>query len=290
MTANRQSRRIVLHIGAQKTGSTSLHRFLARNAEALAQHLEVRVPSKGSLTRALGSCAMHFSLRPKQHADVLTTLLQQTRAELELCEKPCLISHENIAGAMMGRSSVRELYANLPRVIAMFEEHLAPFRPEYVLYTREMAEWKRSVHNQAVKSNGYTGTLETFLTQTENSRDWASVTADLEAIVGADRVRVFAVEDEADPNRPGGQLLRFAGLSDAQIDALQPLTDRSNQSLNPGALEFVRKLNRMALSPPDRKKVLRLVTTNPSLFAQSDVSAQSIKTPHEGQRELRSHG
>ncbi|SMP29359.1 hypothetical protein [Shimia sagamensis] len=268
------SRRVIVHIGAQKTGSTSLHRFLSRNLDALAARLDIRVPSKGSLTRELGRTCTLFSMRPAKHETDLVALLQQVRAELEGDDRVCIISHENICGAMMGRSDVREAFPRLSEILRLFEEHLAPFEPDYVLYTRNMQSWKRSVHNQAVKSDSYAGTLEDFLQETARSRDWDAVQSEMEDLVGPKRVRVFALEDETTLDRPGRQLLQFAGLSDAEIDTLEPLAGRSNQSLNPGALEFMRQLNQLALAQPARKQVAELIKNNQTLFADGPMPSQ----------------
>ncbi|CUH54300.1 hypothetical protein [Shimia marina] len=267
MTLSQTHRRVIVHIGAQKTGSTSLHRFLSRNRAALATRLDLRVPEKGSLTREVGRSCTLYSMRPDRHEGTLITLIKALKEDLSGNETVCIVSHENIAGAMMGRGSVRDLFPRIADIVRLFDEHLAPIVPEYVLYTREMAGWKRSVHNQAVKSDGYTGTLETFLKETADSRGWQDVAKTLEACIGTDRVRVFALEDETTPERPGRQLLKLAGLSDEDIDVLEPLASRSNQSLNPGALEFMRQLNMLAVAQPARKQVAELIKNNQSLFA-----------------------
>ncbi len=274
MTSTSSPRRVIVHIGAQKTGSTSMHHFLARNRAQLASRLEIRVPEKGSLTRELGRTCALYSMRPAKHEEDLIRLISQVRSELEADDRVCILSHENICGAMMGRADVREVFPRLSDIIGLFERHLAPFEPDYVLYTREMAGWKRSVHNQAVKSDGYAKSLDRFLQETENCRGWCSVRSEMEALVGEERVRVFALEDETAPDRPGRQLLKFAGLSDADIDALEPLAGRSNQSLNPGALEFMRQLNELSLAQPARKQVAELIKTNQTLFSDGPMPSQ----------------
>ncbi len=266
MTTSSPSRRVIVHIGAQKTGSTSLHKFLARNRDALASRFDIRVPERGTLTRELGKTCALYSLRPKKQEASLVSLLQELRRDLEGDDRVCIISHENIIGAMMGRGSERDVYPEVARIIAHFETHLAPFKPDYVLYTRKIAAWKVSVHNQAVKSDGYTGSFAAFEDETADSRDWVDVRRDMEATVGKDRVRVFALEDGSSPERPGRQLLRFAGLSDDEIDTLTPLEGLSNQSLNAGSLEFMRQLNKLGVNQPARKAMAELIKNNQSLF------------------------
>lgn len=250
----------------KKTGSTSLHRFLTRNRDALGARFDIRVPEKGTLTRALGRTCALYSLKPAAHEASLVDLLTKLRAELESDDRVCIISHENIVGAMMGRRGSRELYPRVGDILALFETHLAPFQPDYVLYTRERSSWLRSVYNQAVKSDGYAGTRSEFAAETAEARDWSAVADEMASVVGSDRVRVCALEDDTTDDRPGRQLLRFAGLTDAEIDTLEPLAGRSNQSLNEGSLEFMRQLNDLRLAQPARKKVAELVKHNQSLF------------------------
>ncbi|MDO6797981.1 hypothetical protein [Shimia thalassica] len=261
-----------MHIGAQKTGSTSLHHFLSRNQDALAARLDIRVPVKGSITRELGRTCALYSLKPETYADDLKDLICTVRDDLTSDDRVCIISHENICGAMMGRAGVTDLYPALPKIIALFEQNLAPYSPEYVFYTREMQSWKSSVYNQAVKSDSYAGTREEFLEQTRASKRWTELQHDLEARLGKDRVRFFALEDEQTPDRPGRQLLRFAGLTDADIDTLQPVAGRSNQSLNDGSLEFMRQLNALGLARPARRQVAELVKNNQTLFAAEETA------------------
>ncbi len=69
---------------------------------------------------------------------------------------------------------------------------------------------------------------------------------------------------------PGQQLLAYAGLSPDEIAGLDPLKWKPNESLNPGALEFMRQINRSGLGPQPRFKVMQLVTQHQALFASGD--------------------
>jgi len=267
------NRRVIVHIGAQKTGSTSLHRFLTLNQEALAGRVDIRVPIKGSLTRELGKTCAMYSLKPAAHEASLVELLGQVRAELEGDDRVCIISHENIIGAMMGRRDVRALYPRAGEIMGLIEAELAPFKPDYVLYTRERDGWLKSVYNQAVKSDSYAGTKAQFEAEVAEARDWSAVAQEIADVVGKDRLSVFALEDETTPERPGRQLLKLAGLTDDEINTLAPLAGRSNQSLNAGSLEFMRQLNGLGLAQPARKKVAALVKDNQSLFDRTDRKA-----------------
>jgi hypothetical protein len=262
------TRAVTLHIGVQKTASTALHHFLRRNADALAEQMVVRMPVQGTPAQRMGRAAVDLSLDPTPEREAhLVRQIEALRNEIEPGDLPVLVSHENLPGAMLGNPGVTTLYPMLERLLALYDRHLAPFAPRFALYTREIGAWKRSVHNQAVKTDGYAGTWEDFAAETTDCGDWTSLADRMRAAIGADRAAVFALEDEPDPARPGQQLLRFAGLTQAQITALSPLTWRSNQSLNPGALEFMRRVNAADLGPQPRRKVMQIVIDNPGLFA-----------------------
>ena len=261
-------RQVTLHIGVQKTASTALHHFLHRNAAALAPHILVRTPQQGTPVQQMGRAAVDFTLDPSADRRArLVGRIEAVRAEIEASDRPVLISHENLPGAMLGNPGVTTLYPMLEELLDLYERHLAPLAPRYALYTREMAAWKKSVYNQAVKTDGYAGSWEDFAEETADCGTWDSLADRLRTRLGAPRVAVFALEEEAETARPGQQLLRYAGLDDDTLAALAALTWRANQSLNPGSLEFMRQLNATGIGPGPRMKVMKLVMNNQALFA-----------------------
>lgn len=260
-------RRLIIHMGVQKTASTAFHHFVQKNRDALPARLEILTPEKKTATRALGRAAAEFSLDASKEAEFIATI-KEVRDVISAGEGTCVLSHENLPGAMPGRQGVTELYPNLPQILSLLDRHLAPFQPEYVFYTREMTAWKRSVYNQAVKSDACAWTLDEFIEETEHCGSWEEMRSVVTNQLGEERVRFFQLEDETEENRPGTQLLRMAGLSDDEIAALVPLQRRPNQSLNAGALEFMRLLNVAELPPRARKPVVDLVMRNQPLFVR----------------------
>ncbi len=260
-------RRLIVHLGVQKTGSTSLHHLLGRNRAALADRLTVLTPEKGSLTRELGRAAIRFSLAPDADAGAaLAATARRLRDQLADGTVPVLLSHENLPGAMLGNGGTVTLYPRLEEILTLLIEAFAPMRCDFVLYTRDMAAWKNSVYGQAVRTDHYSKTYAAFLAETAGCGTWDDLNRRLTAHLGADRVRLFRLEDETDPGRPGLQLLRHAGLPDDRIAALTPLSARRNPALNTGALEFLRLLNGLGLERPARRRVADLVAAQQSLF------------------------
>jgi len=266
--------RLVLHCGLQKTGTTSFHHFVQKNAGALPDGLRILTPEKGTVARTVGRRAVLWTSAPddKTRAEFIAAIVdlrQAIEAAVEAGAETVLVSHENLPGAMPGYWGETGLYPHLEEVIDLLDTHLAPFVPEYVVYVREMASWKRSVHNQAVKSDGYTGDWDQFLTETAAYPDWAGLRARLERALG-DRQRVFRLEDEADASRPGAQLLQHVGCPEDALGAMTFKPARLNQSLNAGALEFMRQINAQHLDRVARRKVAQLVRDNQALFKTVD--------------------
>jgi len=268
---------LTVHMGVQKTASTAFHHLLHRNADRLAGRLTLRTPAPNTPTRAAARAAIDYSLAPNAEArETLAGAIRRLRdALLASGEAPILVSHENLPGAMPGNGGEVRLYPAIGTIVALLAEHLAPFSPRFAFYTRDMGAWKRSVYNQAVKTDGYAATRETFEQETAECGTWDEMRARAEAAVGTGNVAFFRLEDEPDPMRPGQQLLRLAGLADNEIAALDPLTYRPNESLNAGSLEFMRQINRAGLANGPRHKVMQAVTRNQALFAPSLAGANS---------------
>ncbi|MTD99130.1 hypothetical protein GIY56_02380 [Paracoccus sp. YIM 132242] len=260
------ARRLIVHLGVQKTGSTSIQRHLRRNADALSGHLVVRTPEEGSPMRPLGRAAIGFSLNPSDDgAKALRLAFREVLDTLPANDIPALISHENLAGAMPGNGGETRLYPALPQIAALLLAEARDFAPDFVIYTRNQKSWRPSVWAQAVRTDGYQRSLLEFEAETADLPGWGDLIRRLGTEVGG-RLTRFKLEDEADPLRPGRQLLRHAGLDDARIDALEPLDGPTNGRLSEGATEFLRRLNGLALHPHARGRIADLVARNEHLF------------------------
>lgn len=258
---------VVIHLGLQKTGSTSFHHFLARNRAALADRVALRLPERASAMRKLGRAAQVYSLTPDDAAETaLLAALETLRTDLETETAPIkLVSHENLAGAMPGLDRSGGLYPQIEQIITLIDLVFDPVKPHYVIYTRDIPAWKESVWAQAVETDGYTAGLDDFLREMAGIMDWDGLIARLQADLG-DRLSVFRLEDETDPARPGQQMLQLLGLSDDDLAALVPNSKRRNASPPFAALEFLRQLNGLGLPPKPRGQVANLVLKRQDLF------------------------
>ena len=273
------SRPLILHVGVQKTGTTSLQRFLRRSSEALSDVLIVRTPEEGTPMRPLGRAAVAASLY--KDPDLRLALSDAFGVVLDtLPEGPqtVILSHENLAGAMPGNGGETRLYPALPDLLAPLVDQAVArgFAPQVAIYTRRMAAWLPSVWAQAVRTDGYRGTWEAFQAETAELPGWGDLIRRLTTALGTERVTRLRLEAEPDPERPGRQLLDLAGIDPARLDALPPLDGRGMEQLSANATEFLRRLNGLALNPHARDRVADLVSRSQPLFTAPSPSEGTL--------------
>ena len=117
-----QTRRLIVHMGVQKTGSTSLHHFLQVNRERLAPALTVLTPKRGTPTRDMGRAAALYSVHLDEvHETRLSEAITTVKDQIDTFPGTCLISHENLPGAMIGRAGTVTLYPHLDAILARRE-------------------------------------------------------------------------------------------------------------------------------------------------------------------------
>lgn len=262
-------RRLVLHLGVQKTGTTSLQRFLKLHADALSDLLVIRTPEEGTPMRPLGRAAIAASLGDSSDLrKALKVAFEDVLDSLPDGPQTVLISHENLAGAMPGNGGETRLYPALPQMMQQLDNvaRARGFDAHFVFYSRRMQAWKPSVWAQAVRTDGYAGTRAEFMAQVEGLPGWGDLERRLARQLGADRVTRLALEAETDPDRPGLQLLALAGIPADRAVALAPLLSRGMERLNDGSTEFLRRLNGLALNPHARGRIVDLVTRSQHLF------------------------
>ncbi|WP_405405141.1 hypothetical protein [Paracoccus sp. Ld10] len=264
------SRALILHVGVQKTGTTSLQRFLRRSAPVVADSVTIRTPEEGTPMRPLGRAAIACSLtHDDDHRARLVSAFEAVLDDLPGDDRPVILSHENLAGAMPGNGGETRLFPVLPAILTLLVQvaKARGFAPHVVVYTRRMTAWLPSVWAQAVRTDGYAMTLPEFQAQTAELPGWGDLLRRLNAALSPVSVTRLRLEDEADAGRPGLRLLSLAGVPDARLEALPPLESRAMERLTPGATEFLRRLNGLALNPHARDRVADLVARSQPLFA-----------------------
>lgn len=260
-------RRLILHVGVPKTGSTSLHHFIKRNEAALADVVALATPRYEVSLRPSARAAIAYSLAPQPDTEAaLRREFAEALRQIPQNDLPVLLTHENLAGAMPGNGGEVRLFPMLAQIARILREVAVGWDMQLVYYSRNVEKWRPSVWAQAVHTDGYAGTFEKFIDDTRNLPDWSDLTDRLIAVLGFDKVFHFRLEDEPEILRPGRQLFRLIGMSADAFDKLRPLERPGMTRLNAASTEFLRQLNALSLNPHARNSVARLVARNQPMF------------------------
>jgi len=239
MTA--MSRRVYLHIGAPKTGTTYLQDRLTANARTLAEH-NVHFPTGSVLASpalfqfraALDLLGQDWGGPPGHAHGAWEALVRRARRRTG----SVVISHEILAPATPGQ------VARAMRDFAGSEIH--------IVYTaRDLARQVPAAWQESIKQ-GRRWSYARFLKRVTKGKTWFSRAFDVPRVLGTwgaglapEQIHVVTVPQARDVTRHGDSLwLRFCEA--IGIDpAWAPLdSDRSNRSLGVAETQVVRQLNR----------------------------------------------
>jgi hypothetical protein len=236
-------KRCLLHIGAPKTGSTALQKFLATNRERL---------------RTRGLDYPEVSLRGYGHHDLAFLVgggypawaTPQGRPLDELVDELAKAVADQPAIALSSENFY--LQPNPAGVARMLERAgVGAAGVRVVAYIRRQDEAHLSWYNQAVKAQGYAGTIAENIAETRELWDYAAQLGRWAAVFGADRLVVRCYQP---PEAAGGDIrrdfLRLAGVAEDGFDFPQEMT---NSRINAEILEYQRRVNRLPLSPQQKR-------------------------------------
>ncbi len=247
--------RVILHLGFQKTGTTTIQEMLNANVARLG---DIDLRAYGTATQDLRTAGRQWCAdpTPARQARLAAVLKDHADRFREGKAKVCLISDENILGRVPW-APTGDVRGWGRAILPMMEAAFDGLDLQFVFYTRAPSRWLRSLYNQSVKRARVTASFEAWVADAPFTVDWPQWQADLQATVAAP-VTFIAMEDETGPDRLlGAALLRLAGVAEETIAGISPPAVQ-NSSLSPGALSLMRLVNRLPIG--DRLR-LRLSDT-----------------------------
>lgn len=228
-------RRVLVHPGFHKTGTSSLQGFLVQHRDPLAGYFYGFGRDKAP---ELDLAATQYSQRPFRWR--LWAFQRVLRTTLSACpaDRDIVISMESLSGLMpghrvLGGADARD-YARtaIPMGKAIIQEIRAIFGAQteiiFLYTTREKSDWLRSVHGHLLRSIRFTDDLKTFRDRFESMPD-LNAQADQMALALPDvRVERAALEDYTLARTgPARAVLDLMGVPKAVRKSLAP-TPRAN--------------------------------------------------------------
>lgn len=247
-------RRIVLHAGFHKTGTSTLQAVLRENRVALKKHIALRL--RWHLKDLLAATRGYSTWR-----DPISMIKVQHRFEKMLDDLPSMprrtlvISAEELAGHLPGRGDLADYGAAPELLYAFWESAHARFpNAEVLIYlsTRAPQPWLRSAWAEHVKSSSMTLDFPEFAARYGGAADLTGMVAEIASRVPCP-VHHRALEDCADlPLGPADPLLDLCRIPEDLRATLRPSPPR-NRRLGDDILAQMVQINRSPSAPQVRK-------------------------------------
>ncbi len=243
-------RRVIVHAGFHKTGTTSAQKFLRANGKNIWPRCSLVLP--GRLRKGAARMAVRYSRYGKAALlDAFAEDLYATLAEInQESSRKVLISDENIAGRMPGRDGQMR-YSATPALMARAEDVICDVfvtETDVVFYftTRDPESWLKSTYKHNLRTSRLTMDEATYKVTYAPAADLAGVAkAVADAVTGT--VYTIDIADLTGPNGPAQPLIDLMELPDYRRRKLVP-HPVENAGPNDALLDDLLALNRSNLS------------------------------------------
>lgn len=172
---------VVYHLGAHKTGSSLLQKFMRDNPEVLRRH-RIAYLGRGEMNTCVG-----WGKRLLNRPEILEDRLAELAAD-EGCDR-VVTSHENTLGPPL-KPGAPHLYPRGPEIVEQLARVLKPWRARAFLYIRPQDEFLESYYLQQIHQGEHMSFGEWLEDIDLTALSWQPVVAALRAQFGADRVEV----------------------------------------------------------------------------------------------------
>ncbi len=214
--SDKPARRIIVHAGFHKTGTTTLQSTLALNAALLLPHVETYL-QEGIVLTPLRRAVLEFSAnRCKATKQVVFDQATAFFQSLDLTDpRPVFVSSESLSGHFPGSGGVGK-YGSAPIAIELIREAWIALTGKTegfaTYYSTRREGWLASCHWQRLKVNRTKMNLEAYCEKYAQAADHDAILDDIRARLGEDAVFTAALEDMTHPVDPVLALLGLTGL------------------------------------------------------------------------------
>lgn len=242
-------RRVVLHAGFHKTGTTTVQTFLRANRKHIYPSCALVLPKR--LRGGAARYAVRYArFRTAALLDEFGAALHDVLSALDVKHRHVLIADENLAGLMPGREG-QEDYGATPALMARAEHVIRDVfgdDPEVLFHftTRDPDDWLASTYKHVLRTSRLTMDWDSYVTAYSPAKDLTSV---IHAVAGAVNGTVSS-SDLADLTGQDGPAAPLLDLIDLPSNRRARLARQSAANIGPDDAQItgLLSLNRSNLS------------------------------------------
>lgn len=238
-----------IHIGPHKTGSTSIQATLRSRSVELAEKLGITVLSD--------SCISRVAHALKKEDEALA--VSQVAEFAKLCDREkgdCIVSCEDLAGDLPGRSRKRRPYPRLWHNINFLMKSLSPHRCVFYFFVREKQSWLKSAYVQNLKHRARFSSFDRFTEAILVDELWSGVLEKSVSKIGDQFVRIPFAEDK-DFSAVAALLSRVSGNTDLSYLDLDVV--RLNTAPPEKTVRILEQINRSSASKEAKLRAKRSI-------------------------------
>ncbi|AKS47298.1 hypothetical protein SAMN05444287_3061 [Octadecabacter temperatus] len=217
-------RRVIVHAGFHKTGTTSAQKFLYANRKDIWPRCALALP--GKLRDGAGLQAVRYSrFRTDALLDSFSDELHAMLSQIDPGRRKILISEESLSGRMPGRDGQLD-YSATPTLMARVEDVICDvFGAEaeviFCFTTREPKSWLKSTYKHNLRKSRLVMDEEEYASTFGPAADLIGVTKEIEkAVTGI--VSTADLAGLTGPEGPAQPLVDLLELSERRRSNLTP--------------------------------------------------------------------
>jgi hypothetical protein len=229
-------KRVVIHVGPHKTGTTAIQRWLHDNKPFLTERNTAFLQNTETHRAARLLCSQKYE-EAEGHLAGISAQISRLDAET------VILSQEDFAGELPGRTRIKGIYPRLSKNLRILQRSLAHHITEFIFFERAPLEWLRSCYHQHLIHRTTFHDFNTFSEFLGGAPDW-----NLLLLRASDAAKGTLHREPFSKTPEGGvrSILTLSGILDTELPSLPAILNKSPPSDCVLALE---RINRASAFP-----------------------------------------
>lgn len=262
----------VIHAGFRKVGSSTIQAGLQLNQDLLSDthHLLIRDDLIRPLRKAVMHCTRHNNWFSRRAIDTaITQIVSRLKADSK--GRTIVVSDENLFGSFSylpnGDTLIDWALIVLPKLEAALRQQ--GIEPQFIVYTRPVADWCKSAWVQSVRRKGFGGDFEDWMKGMPADFSWDVEVARLEAALSSPLQRVDLKSEAQTAPFLGHAVLKAADVAPDVLARIKPIGPQ-NTSPSKGAMALIQMVNAASERGLVKRDTVRdLIIDHPQFFTES---------------------
>lgn len=264
---SKTTRQVVLHLGAHKTGTSLIQKFLRDRPE------EAKNLGFGVMPRSDGNRLFNWGDRTLEMADTTRRMVESLHAD---GATHAIVSHENALGHPLAGEQ-EHLYPEISALSAALAHVFAPFEVSLIYYIRSQESFLESYYLQTVHQ-GSSLTFRQWLDTIELDRSsWKPLVETLRSVFGRGAVTIASFDEMS--NGQEEFLRRFVQRVDPTLEPHIDYKTRRNPSIGDLGLEVALAMNPHLKLRAERRSTRKFLQASfpntkyprPNLFSAAEI-------------------